>query len=172
MAGAMRTMHCAWTCSPRTIRRIRSWRSPTMRTVCALVSLVVGAASFAAEPPIACKNSLVPLKYRQPVEDLASGKLPIPDYQDTVFACRASSMSGPPSVSAAPPPAASAWLDSERARYAAALAKQPVDILVVPFQVQGYGLDRIERAVMTADLAYAIGDASKLRVADPFLVAL
>jgi hypothetical protein len=148
-----------------------------MRTACALLCFVACAASFAAEPPLACKTSLVPLKYRQPVEDLATGKLPIPDYQDAVIACLTSVMPGLPRWVAAPTPApaplaASAWLDSERARYAAVLAKQPADILVVPFQVQGYGLDRIERTVMTADLAYAIGDASALRVADPFLTAL
>ena len=37
--------------------------------------------------------------------------------------------------------------------------------------MQWYGLDRIERSLMTAELAYAIGDASDYTVADPFLVA-
>jgi hypothetical protein len=66
----------------------------------------------------------------------------------------------------------SAWLETERRIYADALAKTHADVLVVPFQIQGYGLDRVERALVTADLAYALGEASAAKVADPFLVSL
>jgi hypothetical protein len=134
-----------------------------MKAWCAIASLFVGAAGFAAEPPLACKKLHIRAEKLAAIEDLESGRLPIPDYLSTVAACRGTQV---------PPLPASAWLEAERARYADVLAKQPADILVVPFQVQGYGLDRIERALMTADLAYAIGDSGTLRVADPFLTAL
>jgi hypothetical protein len=42
-------------------------------------------------------------------------------------------------------------------------------MIVVPFQVQGYGLERAERALMSADLAYHVDPG--VRVADPFLTA-
>ena len=139
-----------------------------------LVALLgVSALSVAAEAPLACRTSLVPLKYRVPVEDLATGNLPLPDYQNSVFKCR---NAGSPGMQFGPPQPApipeSAWLASERARYIAVLSAQPADVLIAPFEVQGYGLDRIERALMAADLAYAIGDAGPHRVADPFLTAL
>ena len=144
-----------------------------MRAAFALVCLAGCAVGFAAESPLVCRTSILPQKSRPVIEDLATGHLPIPDYLTTAAACSA----GPADVSgrgadALNLPPASAWLNSERARYVDVLAKRPVDLLVVPFQVQGYGLDRIERAIMTADLAYAIGDAGKLRVADPFLTAV
>ncbi len=63
----------------------------------------------------------------------------------------------------------SLWLATEQAAFKSALAKQKVDVLVAPFQVQGYGLERTERALMSADLAYQLGGS--VRVADPFLVA-
>jgi hypothetical protein len=63
----------------------------------------------------------------------------------------------------------SLWLAAEHAAFKSALAKQRVDVLVAPFQVQGYGLERTERALMSADLAYQLGGS--VRVADPFLVA-
>lgn len=102
-----------------------------------------------------------------PSKDL-SDELPIPDYLDTILACNARMTQGqsPPAL-----PPRSAWLESERLLYQNVLAKRPVDILIVPFQVQGYGLDRIERSLMTAELAYAIGSASQYKIADPFLVA-
>jgi len=112
--------------------------------------------------------SEVPVFARPPVKDL-SGELPIPDYLDSVIACN----TPPPYMGRRPLPPLpkSAWLESERVLYQEVLAKQPVDILIAPLQVQGYGLDRIERSLMTAELAYAIGDASSYRIADPFLVA-
>jgi len=119
------------------------------------------------EAPAACLQSPVPLKNRPPIHDL-SGELPIPDYLETILACNGLSLTGARPAYLAPP---SAWMESEKRLYSSLLAKRKVDVLVVPFQVQGYGLDRIERAVMTADLAYAIGNAGQYAIADPFLVS-
>jgi hypothetical protein len=62
-------------------------------------------------------------------------------------------------------------MESEKRLYAGILASYHADLLVVPFQVQGYGFDRVERAVMSADLAFAIGSTGQYTIADPFLVA-
>jgi hypothetical protein len=62
-------------------------------------------------------------------------------------------------------------MESEKRLYASVLANYRADVLVVPFQVQGYGFDRVERAVMSADLALAIGSTGQYAIADPFLVA-
>lgn len=137
-----------------------------MRTFWVLLSLTICATSAAAEAPYACRSGLLPPKYLFGIEDLATGKLPIPDYRETAFMC----LSGGPPVRVPEVPA-SPWLEGERDLYSSVLATQPADILIVPVQIQGYGFDRIERAMMTADLAYAIGDAGG-KVADPFLTAL
>jgi hypothetical protein len=135
-----------------------------------LIALLIGigacASAVAAEQLAACRNSIVPIPLRPPVKDL-SGDLPAPDYLDTIIGCNTSATFGSPPQSAPK----SAWLDSERLLYQEALAKSQVDVLILPFQVQSYGLDRIERSLMTAELAYAIGDASDYKIADPFLVA-
>jgi hypothetical protein len=94
--------------------------------------------------------------------DLATGKLPAPDYLDAVLECnvpRVGHLDRLPSN----------WLDAERAVYSAALEKAKTQILVVPFQVQGYALDRIERALMSIDLTYEL--SARLDVPDPTLVA-
>jgi hypothetical protein len=129
------------------------------------VCIAACAPVIAAEQPPACLYSTVPLKSRAPVKDL-SGELPIPDYLDAIIRCNTWA-----AQDAKQPRPPSAWLDSERALYQDALAKRPVDILIVPFQVQGFALDRIEQSLMTAELAYAIGDASEYRIADPFLTS-
>ncbi len=90
--------------------------------------------------------------------------LPAPDYLDGLDACIAQVAITP--LANAPP---SPWLDNQRRSYSDALKKQRVDILVAPFQNQGYGLERTERALMSADLAYHLDSAK--RVADPFLTA-
>lgn len=91
--------------------------------------------------------------------DVWPEQLPAPDYLQTLRECLGKPLEQPES----------AWLDSQHAAFQGALAKQRVDVLVVPFQVQGYGLERTERALMSADLAYQLGRL--VRVADPFLVA-
>jgi len=68
------------------------------------------------------------------------------------------------------PRPASAWRSNEKAAYGDLLAKGRFDVLVVPFQVQDYALDRITRSLMTAELALAIG-AVQRKVPDPHLVA-
>jgi hypothetical protein len=88
-------------------------------------------------------------------------ELPAPDYLDALDACLARA-GGTPILKPH-----SQWLESQRAAYTAALKKQRVDMIVVPFQVQGYGLERAERALMSADLAYHVDPG--VRVADPFL---
>ena len=90
--------------------------------------------------------------------------LPAPDYLVGYDACVARAVSTP---SQQPP--ASPWHDNQRTSYTNALKKQRVDILVAPFQNQGYGLERTQRALMSADLAYQVDPA--VRVADPFLTA-
>lgn len=140
-----------------------------MRMVLAILALVACASTAMAEDLTACRLSTIPLKYRPPTPDLA-GPLPIPDYLDTIIACTTSGSLG--MGLPAPPRPASAWLDAERKLYSDALARSKADVLVVPFQIQGRGLDRVERALMAADLAYAIGDAGSVVVADPFITSL
>ncbi len=140
------------------------------RLIALSICLAACASAASAERPAVCRESPVPLTFQPTVKDF-SGELPIPDYLDTAMGCqngiREWQYPAPPKR----PEPRSPWLESERALYQDALAKHRVDVLVVPFQVQGYGLDRIERTLMTAELAYALGDASTYEVADPFLVA-
>jgi hypothetical protein len=138
-----------------------------MRVACAILLLSVATVGFAAEDPLVCQWPNAPRNH-PPVRDL-TGALPAPDYIDIVVACTVNRRRA-----GAPPPArpSSAWLDTERRTYADALARTRADVLVVPFQIQSYGLDQVERGLMAADLAYAIGDAGSVTVADPFLVAL
>jgi hypothetical protein len=89
--------------------------------------------------------------------------LPAPDYLDGLDECFASALM----LTQTPAPPASLWAENQRAVYTNALKKQRVDIIVAPFQIQGYGLERTERAIMSADLAYHLD--STARVADPFL---
>jgi hypothetical protein len=65
----------------------------------------------------------------------------------------------------------SMWRSNEKAIYRRMLSKGRFDWLVVPFQVQRWGLDRATRSLMTAQLALAIGAAKNARVPDPYLVA-
>jgi hypothetical protein len=88
------------------------------------------------------------------------GQLPASDSLDDMLACT------PGNQHFETPQ--SAWLDNDRKHVGAVLAKTHADTLVVPVQVQGYGLDPIERSVMSADFARALG--ARGVVADPFLV--
>lgn len=109
--------------------------------------------------------------------DLRSLSLPLRDYADELTACglarggdKLIDMEGQHQDRLPipdPTPVASPWLDADRRLYRGVLTAQAVDVLVVPFQTQGYGFDRTERSLMSADLAYALGG----KVADPFLVA-
>lgn len=63
----------------------------------------------------------------------------------------------------------SAWIEAEKRRYAMALTDFDADVLVVPAQVQGNGIERSNRSLMTAALAEAL--PKNLRIAPPELVA-
>ena len=113
-----------------------------------------------------------------PRVDLTRAKLPLADYLDELGRCTAQNgepmVMGPnnqPQQELPPLPepktVASSWLETDRRMYLELLRTRPVDVLVVPLQIQGYGFDRTERSIMSADLAVALGD----KVADPFLVA-
>jgi hypothetical protein len=65
----------------------------------------------------------------------------------------------------------SPWLKARSRRYAALLGRAPCEVLVVPVQVEGYGFDRPNRALMSLALARALGGAGRC-VADPALVDL
>jgi hypothetical protein len=95
--------------------------------------------------------------------DVWPQELPAPDYLDLLIA-----REGTAELKDRLPPR-SLWVESQKAAFAATLARTKADLLIAPFQTQGYGLDRIERAIMTADLAYELGRS--VSVADPFLVA-
>jgi len=140
------------------------------RLIAVSICLAACASAAAAERLAVCRESPVPLRWQPPIKDF-SGELPISDYLDTATACQKGTGQWRYPAPPEPPEPRSAWLESERALYQDVLAKHRVDVLVVPFQVQGFGLDRIERTLMTAELAYALGDASKYEIADPSLVA-
>lgn len=61
------------------------------------------------------------------------------------------------------------WLEKEKARYVRLLDDVRADVLLVPVQVQGSGVSRTTRALMTESLAAAL--PPDLRVAPPSVVA-
>lgn len=65
----------------------------------------------------------------------------------------------------------SRWQSNEKAFYEKLLSKGQFDVLVVPFQVQLYALDRATRSLMTAQLAALLSEGQRVRVPDPYLVA-
>ena len=65
----------------------------------------------------------------------------------------------------------SAWFDSEKKIYRNLLKSEQYDVLVVPFQVQGYAFDRIDRSLMTRYLVHRIETSTELHVPSPTLVA-
>lgn len=64
----------------------------------------------------------------------------------------------------------SQWKATEKSTYKKLLAAGQFDVLVVPFQVQEYALDRATRSLMTAELSLAISAEQKLRLPDPYVV--
>jgi hypothetical protein len=105
----------------------------------------------------------------QPAIPLTSTEpLPAPDYMEEYAACFPKSHSYPSSVDRPE----SLWLASERTWAAEILARASADVIVVPFQVQGYGIDRAERALMTMAFAKEFSNARRLKVADPRFVSL
>ena len=69
------------------------------------------------------------------------------------------------------PRADSEWQSREKLRYKTLLAQRKVDLLVVPFQVQGFAFGRSTRSLMTAQLSLALSEIQKETLADPYLVA-
>ncbi|MDB6159198.1 MAG: hypothetical protein JWO04_2904 [Gammaproteobacteria bacterium] len=63
------------------------------------------------------------------------------------------------------------WLTNEKAFYEKILTAGPFDVLVTPFQVQDWAVDRATRSLMAAELAAAIARTPQTKVADPYLVA-
>ncbi|MGA9665573.1 MAG: DUF3857 domain-containing protein [Gallionella sp.] len=64
----------------------------------------------------------------------------------------------------------SEWRVTEKSIYQKLLSGEKFDVLVVPFQVREYALDRPTRSLMTAELALAVSSGLKMRMPDPFLV--
>src|SRR3954471_23409753 len=62
------------------------------------------------------------------------------------------------------------WESTEKARYQELLSAQTYDILVVPFQVQSFALDRSTRLLMSVQLTTAIAASGRTRVPDAYLV--
>ncbi len=65
----------------------------------------------------------------------------------------------------------SQWRAHEKEQYLKLLSKGTYDLMVVPFQVDGYAFDRATRSLMTAELSYAIGDMFGNRLPDPYLLS-
>lgn len=64
----------------------------------------------------------------------------------------------------------SEWYAGQAERYRDALTREAHDLLVVPFQVQGFGIDAAGRSLMTALLVERLRETG-LRVPDPEIVA-
>jgi hypothetical protein len=65
----------------------------------------------------------------------------------------------------------SEWIESRKALYGELLKQNTYDVLIVPFQVQGYAVDRVSRSTMTRYLADRIAGSTGLRTPDPTVVA-
>lgn len=66
---------------------------------------------------------------------------------------------------------ASDWQDNEKAFYGKVLSGRKFDVLVVPFQVWGWAVDRATRSIMTAELAMGLAQSKKVKIPAPYLVA-
>ncbi|MDR2506415.1 MAG: hypothetical protein LBD67_00230 [Candidatus Accumulibacter sp.] len=85
-----------------------------------------------------------------------SGELATPPYPDL-------EMNGLPSQPS------TAWRKAEMNRYAALFEGAKIDLLLVPFQVQGFGIRSSHRSLMTALLASSLPES--VTVAHPYLLA-
>ncbi|WP_411881762.1 tetratricopeptide repeat protein [Polaromonas sp. YR568] len=65
----------------------------------------------------------------------------------------------------------SEWQRNEKAFYEKTLLNGKFDVLVVPFQVWGWAVDRPTRSLMTAELAMGLAQSQKVKIPDPYLVA-
>ena len=94
--------------------------------------------------------------------DISAEPLPWPDVLDTVLHSR-----GKPVLEIPDSP----WLRQEKRLFSDFLTRAQFDVLVVPFQVQHFGIDRTGRSLMTAELTYSLARLAQLRIPDPYLVA-
>jgi tetratricopeptide (TPR) repeat protein len=67
--------------------------------------------------------------------------------------------------------AKSEWLESRKKLFRTLLKNAEYDILIVPFQVRGYAIDRIGRSLMTRYLSKRLVNSTSLTAPDPTLVA-
>jgi tetratricopeptide (TPR) repeat protein len=110
------------------------------------------------EDPYDLRGSM-PGKYR----NMPLGTMPYPDVFQTAFAWESRYRTVP-----APE---SRWVENQKRLYKDLLAKQGhFDVMVVPVQVQHFGIDRIGRSYMAARLAYELSEGTDLRVPDPYSV--
>lgn len=65
----------------------------------------------------------------------------------------------------------SGWIESEKALYRNLLKHSTYDVLVVPFQVQGYAIDRIGRSLMTRYLINHVEIVTGSKIPAPTFVA-
>jgi hypothetical protein len=65
----------------------------------------------------------------------------------------------------------SAWQESEKALNESVLRKSSYDVLIVPFQVGGYAIDRADRSLMTRYLVQSFETLTNLKLPSPTLVS-
>src|SRR5690349_3871345 len=92
-----------------------------------------------------------------------AGPLPAADQLDAVLACNSAPRTSDPAIPA------SRWFEADSRAYTALLSRQRSAWLVLPAQTQLYGFDRVERALIAAEVADAFADHGTSP--DPLLVA-
>jgi len=132
--------------------------------IAAAIAMCTRMAHAAEQSPSCTLNPRLPLKMQAPIADL-SGGLPVADYLDAVIDC-AAVVPGAAENEFKPK---SDWVEGDALRYREFLAQSKFDWLVLPAQTQYYGFDRIERALIGAEVADALGDRASLP--DTLLVA-
>lgn len=65
----------------------------------------------------------------------------------------------------------SEWIEKEKALHREILLQGKYDLLLVPFQIRGSGLDGTARSLMTRYLDARLREGTKLRIPSPSLVA-
>lgn len=126
------------------VRHLQSVRAESISNEARAQNEMAAAAARAAASAQVAKRAL-----QAPFEDHAMARFMPPGYSRPV----------------------SEWQRSEKNLYEKTLAGAKVDVLVVPFQVWGWGVDRATRSLMAAELAMGVSQSQKVKVADPYLVA-
>jgi tetratricopeptide (TPR) repeat protein len=133
------------------VKRIAGFRTYTLAAL-----LTSSAAAL-----VSCGQSLSPAGQVAPA--LGSRTFTLP--KDDVLHSLEVNSGSPPLQPASP------WRQEESQLFTDVLKAHPADILVIPFEVQDRGFDRIERSLMTADFASALSRHSPMRVLNPYLAA-